>query len=64
MPSKKIIFFLVMYKMVVDISKSKWLNCGIKAINYYNEEKNVLELWLKMGNTGEETGLSNISDVL
>ena len=32
-----------MYKMVVEISKNKWESCGIKAINYYNEGKNVLD---------------------
>ena len=51
-----------MYKMVVEISKNKWESCGIKAINYYNEGKNVLELWLKISHVGTETGLLNIDD--
>ena len=37
-----------MYKMVVEITKNKWESCGIKAINYYIEEKIVTELWLEM----------------
>ena len=41
MSSKKFIFFLCMYKMVVEISKNKWERRRIKAINYYSEEKNL-----------------------
>ena len=52
----------IMYKMVVEISKNKWESCGIKAINYYNEEKNVIELWLKMRHVGTETRLLDIDD--
>ena len=53
---------MCMYKMVVEISKNKWGSCGFKAINYYNEGKNVLELWLKMSHVGTETELLNIDD--
>ena len=59
---KKIYFFVCIYKMVVEISKNKWESCAIKAINYYNVEKNVIELWLKMSHVGTETGLSNNDD--
>ena len=53
-----------MYKMVVEISKNKWKNCGIKAIYYYNKGKNILELWLKMSNIEIQLGHSNIADVV
>ena len=62
MSSKNFIFFLCMYKMVVEISKNKWESCGTKAINYYIEEKIVTELWLKMSYFGTETGLLNIDN--
>ena len=62
MSSKIFIFFLCMYKMVVEISKNKWESCGTKAINYYIEEKIVTELWLKMSYFGTETGLLNIDN--
>ena len=53
---------MCMYKMVVEISKNKWGSCGFKAINYYNEGKNVLELRLKVSHVGTETELLNIDD--
>ena len=53
-----------MYKMVVEISKNKWKNCGIKAIYYYNKEKDILELWLKMSDIKRQLGHSNIADVV
>ena len=52
----------IMYKMVVEISKNKWESCGIKPINYYNEEKNVMELWLQMSHVGTETRFLDIDD--
>ena len=65
MPSKSWVFlFFCIYKMVVEISKNKWKSCGIETIHYYNKEKNVLELWLKMSDIKIQLGHSNIADVV
>ena len=36
----------------------------IKTIYYYNKEKNILELWLKMSNIEVQLGHLNIADVV
>ena len=60
MPSKKIIFFLCMYKMVVEITKKTLEKCGIKTVKHYNEKKNVIELQQKVSNVGTQIKHSNI----
>ena len=50
--------------MVVEISKNKWKNCGIKAIYYYNKEKKTVELWLKMSDIEIQLGHPNIADAV
>ena len=63
MPSKKIIFFLCMYKMVVKITKETWEKCGIKTVKYYNEKEDVIELWQKMSDLETQIKHSNICDI-
>ena len=30
--------------MVVEITKETWEKCGIKTVNHYNKNKNIIEL--------------------
>ena len=39
MPSKKVIFFFCIYKMVLKITKETWEKCGIKTVKSYNEKE-------------------------
>ena len=50
--------------MVVKITKETWEKCDIKTIYYFNKEKGMLELWLKMGDIEVKLGHSNIADVV
>ena len=43
--SSKKIFFLCMYKMVVEITKKTWEKCDIKTVKHYNEKEDIIELW-------------------
>ena len=52
-----------MYKIVVEITKETWGKCGIKAVKYHHEEKNIIELWHKMSDIETKLGHSNIDDV-
>ena len=58
-----ILLFACMYEMVVEITKETWEKCGIKTVNYHNEEKNAIELWHKMNHIETKLGHSNIDDV-
>ena len=53
-----------MYKMVVEITNETWGKCGIKTVNHYNEEENIIELWQKMSDIEIQLGYSNIADVV
>ena len=64
MSSKNFIFLGGMCKTVVTISKEAWKKCDIETIYHYNEEKNVLELLLKMGDTEINLDHSNLCDVV
>ena len=46
-----------MYKMVVEIPKETWEKCSIQTIKYYNEEKNIIELWHKMSDVETQTNI-------
>ena len=50
--------------MVVKITKETWEKCDIKTIYYFNKEKGMLDLWLKMGDIEVKLGHSNIADVV
>ena len=50
--------------MVVKITKETLEKCGIKSNYYFNKEKGMLELWLKIGGIEVKLGHSNISDVV
>ena len=63
MSSKKIIFFLRMYKMVLEITKETWGKCGIKTVKHYNEKDNIIELWQKVSDVETQIKDSNICDV-
>ena len=39
MPSEHFIFFLCVYRVVVEITKETWGKCGIKTVKHYNEKK-------------------------
>ena len=49
--------------MVVKITKETWEKCGTETI-CYDEEKKVLELWLKMGDIEIKLDHSNLCDVV
>ena len=53
-----------MYKMVVEITKETWGECGIKTLIYHNKEEEINELWQKMSDIEKQLGHSNIADVL
>ena len=57
-------FCVCMYKMVVEITNETWGKCGIKTVNHYNEEENIIELWQKMSDIEIQLGYSNIADVV
>ena len=46
------------------IDKETYKNNDIEATYYYNKEKNMSELWLKMSNIEIQLGHSNIADVV
>ena len=52
-----------MYKMVVEITNETWGKCGIKTVNHYNEEENIIELWQKMSDIEIQLGYSNIANL-
>ena len=43
--------------MVVEIPKETWEKCSIQTIKYYNEEKNIIELWHKMSDVETQTNI-------
>ena len=63
MSSKKIIFFLRMHKMVLEITKGTWGKCGIKTMKHCNEKENIIELWQKVSDVETQIKDSNICDV-
>ena len=63
MPSKKIIFFLCMYKMAVEITKETWGKCGIKTVKHYNKKEDIMELWQKVSDLKAQMKHSNTSDI-
>ena len=54
---------MCMYKMI-NIDKKTYENNNIEAIYYYNKEKNMLKLWLKMSDIEIQLGHTNIADVV
>ena len=56
-------FCVCMYKMVVEITNETWGKCGIKTVNHYNEEENIIELWQKMSDIEIQLGYSNIANL-
>ena len=56
-------FCVCMYKMVVEITNETWGKCGIKKVNHYNEEENIIELWQKMSDIEIQLGYSNIANL-
>ena len=52
-----------MYKMVVEITKETWEECGIKTVKHYNENENIIELWKKLSDLETQTKHSNTSDI-
>ena len=61
--SSKKIFFLCMYKMVVEITKKTWEKCDIKTVKHYNEKEDIIELWQKMSDVETQTKHSSIAEV-
>ena len=62
MSSKKKIFVLCKYKMVVEITKEIWGKCGIKTVKHYNKKENIIELWQKMSDLEIQLRHSNIAN--
>ena len=52
-----------MYKMVVEVTKETWGECGIKTVKHYNENENIIELWKKLSDLKKQTKHSNTSDI-
>ena len=52
-----------MYKMVVKVKKETWEKCGIKAVKYYNENEDIIELWQKVSDLETQIKHSNICDI-
>ena len=63
MPSKDFVFFLCMYKMVVEIKKETRENCGIRIVKHYNEKEDITELWQKVSDLETQIKHSNICDI-
>ena len=61
---KKIIFFLCMYKMILNTTKETWGKCGIKTVKYYNKKDDIIELWQKMSDVETQIKHSNIADAV
>ena len=59
---KKFIFFLCMYKMILNTTKETWGKCGIKTVKYYNKKDDITELWQKMSDVETQIKHSNIAD--
>ena len=59
---KNYFLFLCMYKMVLNITKETWGNCGIKTVKYYNKKEDIIELWQKMSDIERQIKHSNIAD--
>ena len=53
-----------MYKMVLNITKETWGNCGIKTVKYYNKKEDIIELWQKMSDVETQIKHSNIADAV
>ena len=54
---KSLLFFLCMYKMVLNITKETWGKYGKKTAKYHNQEKNIIELWHKMSELKQNLGI-------
>ena len=61
---KKFIFFLCMYKMILNTTKETWGKCGIKTVKYYNKKDDIIELWQKMSDVETQIKHSNIADAV
>ena len=59
MSSKKIIFFLCIYKMYL-ISAEWYKNANVKFLTI----KSISEIWVNMKNVGSGMGVKNISDLV
>ena len=55
MPSEHFIFFLCVYRVVVEITRETWGKCGIKTVKHYNEKEHIIELWQKMRSAKTQT---------
>ena len=55
MPSEHFIFFLCVYRVVVEITRETWGKCGIKTVKHYNEKEHIIELWQKMRSVKTQT---------
>ena len=54
---KYLLFFLGMYKMVLNITKETWEKYGKKTAKYHKQEKNIIELWHKMSELKQNLGI-------
>ena len=52
-----------MYKMVVEVSKETWGECGIKIVKHQNEKENIIELRQKVSDLEIQIKHSNICDI-
>ena len=48
------------YKMVVEITKETWGNCGIKTVKHCNKKEDIVELWQKESDLETQIKHSNI----
>ena len=60
---EKIMFFLCMHKMVLNITRETWGKCGTKTVKYYNKKDDTIELWQKMSDVKIQTKHWNIAEV-
>ena len=63
MPSEHFIFFLCVYRVVVEITKETWGKCGIKTVKHHNKKENIIESRQKMSDIEIQLGHSNIANV-
>ena len=52
-----------MYKIVVEITKETWEECGIKTVKHYNKKEDIIELWQKVRDLKKQIKQSNICDI-
>ena len=57
------LFFVCMYKIVVEITKETWEKCGIKTVKHYNKKEDIIALWQKGRDLKKQIKQSNICDI-